>query len=167
MRTVSQVMEYLNKQDWKDEFFKYAGTKLSLDERLLEEAFDWDDTPQGRAFWIIIAKEYLDWYYSEKKVISWDEFEKTEPVLAAIPIICMPEFLAYKKLIQLRDQWLIAENLTKSKKVFKIMCRNNELIIYTQLLVNVVNGLSFPSMEMANEFRDTFEDLLEIAKPLL
>lgn len=24
MKTVSQVMEYLNEQGWKDEFFKYA-----------------------------------------------------------------------------------------------------------------------------------------------
>lgn len=167
MKTVSQVMEYLNKQDWKDEFFKYADTKLSFDKDLLEEAFEWDDTPQGVDFWLIRDKEYLDWYNSEEKVTSWEEFKKTNPAFAATPISCMPEFVAYRKLIQLRDQWLRVAGLTKSKTVFKIMCRNNELIIYTQLLVDVVNGLSFPSMKMANEFRDTFEDLLEIAKPLL
>lgn len=30
MKTVSQVMEYLNEQGWKDEFFKYARKKLSF-----------------------------------------------------------------------------------------------------------------------------------------
>lgn len=167
MKTVKQVMEYLNTWLYTDEFFKYAGTKLSFDEHLIEEAFDWVDTPQGKPFWRNKNLEYLDWYNSEEKVTSWEEFEKTNPAFAATPISCMPEFVAYRKLIQLRDQWLRAAGLTKSKKVFKIMCRDNELIIFTPLIVNVLNGLSFPSMKMANEFRDTFEDLLEIAKPLL
>lgn len=163
MKTVSQVMEYLNKQDWKDEFLKYAYTKLSFDEHLIEEAFDWVDTPQGKPFWRNRNLEYLDWYNSEEKVTSWEEFEKTNPAFAATPISCMPEFVAYRKLIQLRDQWLRAENLTKSKMVFKITYENNE----SPFDFRGYNGLSFPSMKMANEFRDTFKDLLEIAKPLL
>lgn len=163
MKTVKQVMEYLNTWLYEDEFFKYAGTKLSFDEHLIEEAFDWVDTPQGKPFWKNRNLEYLDWYNSEKKVTSWEEFEKTNPAFAATPISCMPEFVAYRKLIQLRDQWLRAENLTKSKKVVKITYENNE----SPFDFREYNGLSFPSMKMANEFRDTFEDLLEIAKPLL
>lgn len=167
MKTVSQVMAYLNKQDWKDEFLKYAYTKLSFDERLLKEAFEWDDTPQGVVLWAIRDQEYLDWYYSEEKVTSWEEFEKTNPAFAATPVSCMPEFVAYRKLIQLRDQWLRATNSDILKKVCKIIYTHNKAVVYAPYDIEEFNGLSFPYAAMAMEFINTFEDLLEIAKPLL
>lgn len=167
MKTVKQVMEYLNKQDWKDEFLKYAYTKLSFDEHLLDEAFEWDDTPQGVVLWSNRNQEYLDWYYSEEKVTSWEEFEKTNPAFAATPIFYMPEFVAYRKLIQLRDQWLRATNSTLSKRTCKIVCNHNKLSVYAPFDIEEFNGLSFPYGGMAMEFLNTFEDLLKIAKPLL
>lgn len=151
MKTVKQVMEYLNTWLYTDEFFKYAGTKLSFDEHLIEEAFDWVDTPQGKPFWRNRNLEYLDWYYSEEKVTSWEEFEKNNPELAKPSISCMPEFVAYRKLIQLRDQWLRAAGLTKSERTCKIVCNHNKLSVYAPFDIGEFGGLSFPYAGMAME----------------
>lgn len=73
-------------------------------------------------------------------------------------------FIAYMKLIQLRNAWVKD-------------CKNgneNEYrkIVYTENLgfhgVRLgKTGLSFPTLAMADEFIETFRDLLEAAKPLI
>lgn len=166
MKTVSQVMKYLDEQGWKDEFFKYANTVLTFDDKLIVKAFDWTETPQGYSFWKNIHREYIVWYSSEKKVISWKEFKRTNIKLAEQSIGCMPEFVAYRKLIQLRDQWMRATNSVECKKDFKLIYRDSNPSVI-QLYTDELSGLSFPSLEMTNEFLNTFKDLLEIAKPLL
>lgn len=167
MKTVSQVMEYLDEQGWKDEFFKYANTVLTFDDKLIVKAFDWNETPQGYSFWKNRHREYLVWYSSEKKATSWEEFEENNPKLAETSVGCMPEFVAYRKLKQLRDQWIRATNSVKCKKDVKLIYRDSKPSIILMLCEDEVFGLSFPSTEMAEEFLNTFKDLFEIAKPLL
>lgn len=167
MKTVSQIMEYLDKQSWKNEFFKYANTTLFFNEKLLSRAFVWSETPQGYAFWNDINNKYSIWYSTEEKVKSWEEFKKSYPILAESPINYMEQFAAYKKLILLRDQWIKATNLISSKKTCKIVCDNNKLAVLAPFDEIEFNGLSFPETSMAIDFLNIFEDLINEAKSLL
>lgn len=72
-------------------------------------------------------------------------------------------FIAYMKLIQLRNAWI--KDCTDCVTFAKITTIHNSLTI--MIVGDNTNGLSFPSKDMAQEFIDTFKDLLEIAKPLL
>lgn len=78
-------------------------------------------------------------------------------------------FLALIKLRQLRKAWVGDWKQTKGNKVAGIFYSISEdkIIAYSSELFwsNVI--LSFPSLDMANEFLDCFKDLCEIAKELL
>lgn len=72
-------------------------------------------------------------------------------------------FLAYMKLIQLRNAWV--KDCDKTACCFKIKSQKDE--ITDGACPYFENGLSFPTLTMADEFISTFKDLLEVAKPLL
>lgn len=72
-------------------------------------------------------------------------------------------FLAYMKLIQLRNAWV--KDCDAEDCSIKIVAKDNA--IFRDSYMQFMHGLSFPTPEMADDFMDTFEDLLEIAKPLL
>ena len=73
-------------------------------------------------------------------------------------------FDAYMKLIQLRNAWIKSDNLEGLLTTFKIQ---NLYGGFTVLRGVSSTGLSFPTKTMAEEFADTFADLLETAEPLL
>ncbi len=77
-------------------------------------------------------------------------------------------FIALIKLRQLRKAWIGDWKQTKGNKVAGIFYSTYEDRITTSsgdFWSNVT--LSFPSLDMANEFLDCFKDLCEIAKELL
>lgn len=64
-------------------------------------------------------------------------------------------FIAYMKLIQLRNAWVNSNIVVIEDTIVFELCYAN------------TNGLSFPTNKMAKEFAETFKDILDIAKPLL
>ena len=73
-------------------------------------------------------------------------------------------FIAYMKLIQLRNAWMKdCENGDKDG-CLKIVYTEERGFYYVYL---GNTGLSFPTSSMADEFINTFKDLLEVAKPLI
>lgn len=72
-------------------------------------------------------------------------------------------FLAYMKLIQLRNAWI--KDSDSGAFCYKISYWDND-IFYEECDLSR-HGLSFPTDDMAKEFVKTFGNLLEIAKPLL
>lgn len=131
------------------------------------------------------------WYTSNDKPMSWKEYCKQNPIKAGDSYIdeisfinsiensrdrdedddvnTMPEylcnaFLAYMKLIQLRNAW-VKDGENGDEYEYRKIVYTEEIGFYVVCLGKT--GLSFPTSAMAEEFIDTFKDLLEIAKPLL
>ena len=165
--------------------------KISYNTNLLILAFDWSITKQGSNVWKRRNEEYLKWYNAKDKPMSWEEYcrqnsikeddcyvsklGEVRPVgccgrrIAKIDITVMPKdhceaFLAYMKLIQLRNAWVKNENLEELPTVYKILYQDGEFDIFRG---HTSTGLSFVSEEDAKEFAETFRELLNIAKPLL
>ena len=81
----------------------------------------------------------------------------------------MPEylceaFLAYMKLIQLRNAWVKDSKNSDNDEYLKIVYTEKSGFYAVRL---GKTGLSFPTLAMAYEFIKTFEDLLDVAKPLI
>jgi len=72
-------------------------------------------------------------------------------------------FLAYMKLIQLRNAWV--KGWDEEYCSYKIEAKDG--VILSAARTRFMYGLSFPTPEMADEFMETFRDLLEVAKPLI
>ena len=77
-------------------------------------------------------------------------------------------FLAMMQLMSLRQTWIGDwepdwNNVTQDK--FLIISEKNHFSI--TILSSISHPLSFPTKEMAEDFMNTFKNLLEIAKPLL
>lgn len=196
MKTKEQILEWLDKQPWANEFHRAVfmlRTDLNLyyNESFISRAFRWVETEQGEDAWIMRDKEFRQWYNSNDKPLSWEEYCKQNPIktgdgyINELSIInsaensrnrdedddvnVMPKdlctaFLAYMKLIQLRNAWLKdCENGDKDGYL-KIVYTEERGFYYVYL---GKTGLSFPKSSMAEEFINTFKDLLEVAKPLI
>ena len=195
MKTKEQILDWLGEQPWASEFYKTVFTlrvnsSLSYNESFISTAFEWDKTEQGQDIWQKRDKEFRKWYNSNNKPMSWKEYCEQNPIKVGDSYIdeisdinsitnsrdrdedndvnTMPEylcisFLAYMKLIQLRNAWVKnGENSDDN------LCR----IVWSPIkgfwcFYGARNGLSFPTTAMADEFINTFKDLLEIAKPLI
>lgn len=192
MKTKEQILDWLGEQSWASEFYKTVFTlrvnsSLSYNESFISTAFEWDKTEQGQDIWRKRDKEFRKWYNSNDKPMSWKEYCEQNPIKAGDSYIdeisdinsisysrdrnedddvnTMPEylceaFLAYMKLIQLRNAWVKDSN--------ENLCR----IVWSPskgfwCFYGGWNGLSFPTTAMADEFIETFKDLLEVAKPLI
>lgn len=195
MKSKEQILEWLDKQPWKGEFYEAAflceNPKITYNESFIQCAFYWSDTPQECAVWNIRDKEYQKWYNSDSKPTSWKEYceqhhvQETDCFIAdncrIIPLVrkcvrnpytdinVMPQehceaFLAYMKLMQLRNAWVKNENLEELPTTYKILYQDGEFDIFRG---HTSTGLSFVSKEDAKEFAETFRELLNIAKPLL
>ena len=197
MKTKEQILEWLYKQPWKNEFYEEVflhGSKYQIfyNEDFIIGAFCWNSSKHGKTIWGQRHKNYLQWYNSNDKPMSWKEYCKQNPIkagdsyideISAINVIensrdrdedddvnTMPEylcnaFLAYMKLIQLRNAWVKdCENGGNNVEYLKIVY-TEERGFYTVYLGKT--GLSFPKSSMAEEFINTFKDLLEVAKPLI
>lgn len=195
MKTKEQILEWLDKQPWKGEFYKAVFTlrpdlNLSYNDLFISEAFLWDKTKQGQNVWAEREHEFSEWFYSNDKPMSWEEYCKQNqikeeekfisgqcrildvserPRNAHSDVNVMPRklckaFLAYMKLIQLRNAWVKdCENGDKDGYL-KIVYTEERGFYYVYL---GKSGLSFPTSSMTEEFINTFKDLLEVAKPLL
>lgn len=155
-------------------------------------AFDWGKTKQGESVWEARNEEYLRWYNSTDKPHSWEEYCEQNPITKGDcciedgevcemwnPLLTPQErdpktcvdvmseklcdaFIAYMKLIQLRNAWVNSNFDPLCHKIVVI----EDTIVFELCYANT-NGLSFPTNKMAQEFAETFKDLLETAKPLL
>ena len=190
MKTKEQILEWLDKQPWKNEFyenhFKHKiGDRICFNENFIRSAFDW---PIGGDVWLERENEYLKWYNSNDNPMSWEEYCEQNPPTTGNdwyisdscnlntrlcdskrkPNVMSKElceaFVAYMKLIQLRNAW-VKNNKESDFERYRICVANGDLIIKS--LYYETTGLSFLSQDMAQEFLDTFKDLLETAKPLL
>lgn len=163
--------------------------KISYNTNLLILAFDWSITKQGSNVWKKRNEEYQKWYNSpNNRPQSWEEYCKQNPAkeddwyisgacgvlkcngkrergtTADISIMSKElceAFLAYMKLMQLRNAWVqdFGGVLT-----YRLITIDDQLYIRS---MTDTNGLSFPTGKMAEVFMEIFKDLLEVAKPLL
>lgn len=196
MKTKEQILDWLDKQPWKGEFyeevflngFRYQ-TLYSVD--LILDAFDWDSTKSGHTVWQQRHKEYIQWYNEDSRPTTWEEYCEQNPIkegeyfiaanCAILDLKHEPRdvnsdvnvmskdlceaFLAYMKLIQLRNAWVKdCANCGNNVEYLKIVY-TEERGFYTVYLGKT--GLSFPKSSMAEEFINTFKDLLKVAKPLI
>ena len=192
MKTKEQILEWLDKQPWKNEFyenhFKHKiGDRICFNENFIRSAFDW---PIGGDVWLERENEYLKWYNSNDKPMSWEEYCEQNPLDGSecwIDVDCEIQdsagvgdrkaatsanimskelceaFVAYMKLIQLRNAWV--KYNYGCIMCYRIMTERNKPTVGS---INFNSkGLSFADKETASKFLDTFKDLLETAKPLL
>lgn len=193
MKTRKQIIEWLDAQSWKNEFYEAIVTSnragMILYSVNLFDVFDWSLTKQGAVTWTERNKEYLRWYNSIDKPMSWEEYCKQtsikdgEHYISKISTIqkaavgkrdkytdanvmskdLCEAFKSYMKLIQLRNAWV--KDSDSGAFCYKISYWDNDIFYEECDLCR--HGLSFPTDDMAKEFVKTFGDLLEIAKPLL
>lgn len=195
MKTKEQILKWLDKQPWANEFHRAVfmlrtDLNLSYNESFISKAFRWDETEQGEDAWIMRDTEFRQWYNSNDKPTSWAEYCKQNPIKDGeyyIDQFCDIEpakpkarrdkwgnvnvmskdlcdaFLAYMKLIQLRNAWV--KGWDEEYCSYKIEAKNG--VILSAARARFMYGLSFPTPEMADEFIGTFKDLLEVAKPLI
>lgn len=127
------------------------GKKYKLDvEKAKELGLLKDTRPQS---W----EEYCN--NTKRNTYDYDEFSSREECMA---------FLALGKLIQLRDAWIgdwKPDWNDSNKHKWCIINDINGLVI--GLYGNTSRSLSFPTENMANDFLETFSDLLEQAKMFL
>ena len=96
---------------------------------------------------------------TKRNTYDYDEFSSREESMA---------FIAFGKLIQLRDVWVgnwKPDWNDSSKRKWCIINDINGLVI--GLYGNTSRSLSFPTENMANDFLDAFYDLLRQAKIFL
>ena len=194
MKTKEQILDWLDEQPWASEFYKTVFTlrvnlSLSYNESFISNAFDWTATSSGTQVWAKRDTEFRKWYYSNDKPMSWKEYCEQNPIkegegyiseLSDINLISnphdrnenedintMPEylckaFLAYMKLIQLQNAWM-EDCKNGDENLYRIVWSPNKGF----WSYGGWNGLSFSTKAMAEEFINTFKDLLEVAKPLI
>ena len=190
MKTKEQILKWLNEQPWKNEFYEEAffdrGFSIIYDEYFICGAFDWSATKSGAGIWKQRDIVFRQWYDSNDKPMSWEEYCEQNPIKEGECCInryskCLEldsrerhansdanvmskdlcdAFIAYMKLIQLRNAWV--------KDGDENLCR----IVWSPnrgfwRVRSGHNGLSFSTEAIAEEFINTFKDLLEEAKPLI
>lgn len=86
MKTKEQILAWLDKQSWKDEFYKaiflYGNPERVYNVNFLISAFHWGETIQGETIWSKRNKEYQKWYNytSTGKPHSWEEYCEQNPI---------------------------------------------------------------------------------------
>ena len=191
MKTKEQILEWLDKQPWKGEFYEavfFHGSKdqISYNKDFIKGAFCWGYTKSGKTVWGVRHETYLKWYNTSGRPNTWEEYCEQNPIKEGECCInrysnCLelePDerhantdanvmsknlceaFLAYMKLIQLRNAWV----KDSDENLYRIVWSPSKRCWG---FYGGWNGLSFPTASMAEEFVNTFKDLLEVAKPLI
>ena len=191
MKTKEQILDWLDEQPWASEFYKTVFTlrvnlNLSYNESFISNAFDWAATNSGIQVWAKRDTEFRKWYNSNDKPMSWKEYCEQNPIkdgegyinrfsrflkldaqerYANTDANVMSEdfckaFIAYMELIQLRNAWV----KDSDENLYRIVWSLSKGF---WCFYGGWNGLSFPTKAMADEFIETFKDLLEVAKPLI
>lgn len=196
MKTKQEILEWLDRQTWKWEFYEAAvlsnrACKISYNTNLLILAFDWSITKQGSNVWKRRNEEYLKWYNAKDKPMSWEEYCRQTPIPKDNYYISSNS----KVLSGIKERYRDADSdvsvmpkehceaFLAYMKLFQL--RNawvkdenlEELPTVYKILYqdgefdifrgHTSTGLSFVSEEDAKEFAETFRELLNIAKPLL
>lgn len=186
MKTKEQILAWLDRQPWKYEFYEAVvlsdkACLINYNKNFLHR-FEWSLTKQGFNVWRERNEEYLKWYDVKDKPRSWEEYcdmdnpvlkshiqltvyteKKREYLKCGMPDKLCEAFVAYAKLMQLRNAWI--KNDEPLPCVHKIFVLEDSVKVITY--PDDVKGLSFSSFATANDFIYTFKDLLEEAKPLL
>lgn len=176
---------------YKTVFTLRVNSNLSYNESFISNAFDWVKTKSGISVWMKRDMEFRKWYNSNDKPLSWEEYCRQNPIKAGdgyideisdinslegsrdrdedddvnvMPVYLCEAFLAYMKLIQLRNAWIKDFGNGDEDEYIKIVYTANGGFYGVRL---GKTGLSFPTLAMTYEFINTFKDLLEIAKPLI
>ena len=187
MKTKEQILKWLDEQPWANEFYKEAffdrGFSIIYDEYFICGAFDWSATKSGARIWKQRDIVFRQWYDSNDKPMSWEEYCEQNPIkdgihhyIDIIPLLgrggdastdahamsrdLCDAFIAYMKLIQLRNVWV----KDGDENPYRIVWSPNRGFYCARC---GHNGLSFSTEAIAEEFINTFKDLLEIAKPLM
>lgn len=84
MKTKEQILEWLDKQPWKGEFyenhFKYPAGDIDYNAGFIASAFVWSETGFIET-WSDIEREYKKWYNSTDKPISLEEYCIQHPII--------------------------------------------------------------------------------------
>lgn len=84
MKTKEQILDWLNKQPWKGEFYEevFLGRldKISYNEDLVMDAFCWLGTKSGAGVWAKRHADFINWYDNADKPMSWEEYCEQNPV---------------------------------------------------------------------------------------
>lgn len=190
MKTKEQILDWLDRQPWKGEFYENvfklgSADKISYDCCFISHAFPWCAT-QGGKVWVERNTDFRSWYDSNDKPMSWEEYCAQNPTtkddwfvtsyctLSAVgdrardakydanvmsKDLC-EAFLAYMKLIQLRNAWV----KDGDENLYRIVWSPNRGF---WCVWGGHDGLSFSTEAIAKEFIKTFQNLLEVAKPLI
>ena len=195
MKTKEQILDWLDKQSWKGEFYEavfFNGSKsqISYDKDFIKGAFCWGYTKSDKTVWLLRHKTYLQWYNTTGRPTTWEEYCEQNPIKEGECCInrysdcselepderhantdatvmskdLCEAFIAYMKLIQLRNAWVNGCENSDDDEYLEIVY-TEERGFYDVRLGKT--GLSFPTSDMAEEFINTFKDLLEVAKPLI
>ena len=107
------------------------------------------------------TKDYVSYFWSSPNSIikSWFEGSYYEFLTEER----VKQFVALGKLLQLRDYWVKGYD-----KFSYIVWSNNVRRLFVSYWVGLTPyPLTFPTKEMAEEFKDCFEDLIKEAYPLV
>lgn len=79
MKTKEQILDWLDRQPWKGEFYENvfklgSADEISYDCYFISHAFPWCATGQGEKVWRDRNEEFCKWYNSEDKSTSWKEY---------------------------------------------------------------------------------------------
>ena len=195
MKTKEQILDWLDEQPWKGEFYEevfFYGSKdhISYNKDFIKGAFCWGYTKSGKTVWGLRHETYLQWYNTSGRPNTWEEYCEQNPIKEGECCInrysnCLelePDerhantdanvmskdlceaFIAYMKLIQLRNAWVKDSENGDDDEYLKLVYTAERGFYVVRL---GKTGLSFPTSAMAEEFINTFKDLLEVAKPLI
>ena len=190
MKTKEQILDWLDKQPWKDEFYEASffnhEVPITYNVNFICVPFDWAKTKSGTSVWAERDMEFREWYNSNDNPMSWEEYCEQNPIKEGECCInrysdcselepderhantdatvmskdLCEAFIAYMKLIQLRNEWV----KDGDENIYRIAWSPSKGY---WCFYGGYNGLSFPTAPMAEEFVNTFKDLFEVAKPLI
>ena len=112
---------------------------------------------------------YIDDADCSSVSVVWNEYAGANKWRNVLPSKELTEaFLAMMQLMSLRQAWIgdwEPDWNDETRVKWNIICLQNQVCLCDTLIKSRV--LSFPTSEMAEDFMNTFKDLLEIAKPLI
>ena len=112
---------------------------------------------------------YIDDADCSSVSVVWNEYAGANKWRNVLPSKELTEaFLAMMQLMSLRQAWIgdwEPDWKDETRVKFIIICLENQVLFQNTYITSRV--LSFPTSEMAEDFMNTFKDLLEIAKPLI
>ena len=112
---------------------------------------------------------YIDDADCSSVSVVWNEYAGADKWKNVLPSKELTEaFLAMMQLMSLRQAWVgdwKPDWKDETRVKFIIICLENQVLFQNTYITS--RSLSFPTSEMAEDFMNTFKDLLEIAKPLI